>query len=168
MEFLKRLRGSLHYPPLKIMFVLEHKVGEGRITNMTKNLRYDFQSHVHLSKWSINLYHIPLNINYQKLKFSMKLLKIYKSRYKPTNEPNKNWNSSKHNTIIITYRFSDNKDNVLNPYPLQSEVNIDQPSHTPITQTIIDLIKISFSQPNLFVSLNYENLIFRHRILIKG
>ena len=34
----------------KIMFVLEHKVKKGRITDITKNMSYDLLAGVHLFK----------------------------------------------------------------------------------------------------------------------
>jgi len=90
------------------------------------------------------------------------------SSHSLTHELNLKWNPLAHNTTIMTNLFSHNQDNILNRYLLQSEVNLNQPPHTHIAQTIIDLIEIHLSQHNLSKSSNYKNMIFRHQVLIKG
>ena len=71
------------------------------------------------------------------------------------------------NLLTITqssnWFFLYNHDKILNHYWMQPKVKLNQPPHTYNEQTITTLVKIFLSQHNLFMSLSYKNLIFRHQ-----
>lgn len=84
-KWVKRLRGSLHYPPQKIMFVLEHKNGEGRITNIIKTWVMPYHSvFVSLSELVLNPFH---QVQLLRIQLSNQILKDQQimSNYQATN-----------------------------------------------------------------------------------
>ena len=73
------------------------------------------------------------------------------------NGPNLKWNSLDLNTTIKITISSYIHDNFLGQFRLQPKVNFNQPPYTYNAQTITDLIKIFFSQHNLFTNLSLKN-----------